>query len=162
MITATNIYIKYGDRVLLDRVDLVIKEKDRIGLVGRNGAGKSTILKIIAGMINPDDGRVSRPGGTTLGFLHQEMNLPLGRTVLEETLTAFDELKGLEQRIARLNDEIAHRNDYESDAYLKLLEEFSEANDRFQLLGGQSIEAETEKVLKGLGFKMSDFRSPYR
>ena len=157
MITASNIFIQYGDRVLMDHIDLVIKEKDRIGLVGRNGAGKSTLLKVISGMIKPDQGTIAKPGGTTLGVLHQEMTLPLGRTVMEETLSTFDEVKELEKQIAKLNDEIAHRTDYESSGYAKLLESFSEANDRYQILGGLSIEAETEKVLKGLGFKNSDF-----
>ena len=157
MITASNIFVKYGDRVLLDRINLVIGQSDKVGLVGRNGAGKSTLLKIIAGTMSPDDGQIARPGGSTLGFLHQEMNLPKGKTVMEETLTAFEEAKRLEQRINEIHKEMDHRTDYESDGYHRLLEEFSEANDRFHLLGGVSMEAEAEKVLKGLGFKQNDF-----
>ncbi|MCB9304082.1 MAG: ABC-F family ATP-binding cassette domain-containing protein [Lewinellaceae bacterium] len=157
MITASNIFVKYGDRVLLDRINLVIGQSDKVGLVGRNGAGKSTLLKIIAGTMSPDDGQIARPGGSTLGFLHQEMNLPKGKTVMEETLTAFEEAKRLEQRINEIHEEMDHRTDYESDGYHRLLEEFSEANDRFHLLGGVSMEAEAEKVLKGLGFKQNDF-----
>ncbi len=156
MITASNIFVQYGDRILLDRVNLVIGERDKVGLVGRNGAGKSTMLKIIAGYMRPDEGDISRPNETTLGFLHQEMVLPKGKTVMEEALTAFEEAKRLERRIAELNEEIAQRTDYESAAYARLLESFSEANDRFQLLGGQAIEAQAEKVLKGLGFKQKD------
>ena len=109
MINASNIFVKYGDRVLLDHVNLVIGEKDRVGLVGRNGAGKSTMLKIIAGYQSPDEGNVTRPSGTTLGFLHQEMVLPKGKTVMDEALTAFAEVKKLETRIAEINDEIANR-----------------------------------------------------
>ena len=157
MINASNIFIKYGDRVLLDHVNLVIGEKDKVGLVGRNGAGKSTLLKIIAEHNRPDEGNITRPSGSTLGFLHQEMNLPKGRTVLEETLRAFEDVKKLEKRIAEINDEIASRADYESEEYNRLLEEFSAANDRFQLLGGAAMEANAEKVLKGLGFKQKDF-----
>ncbi|MEN0048498.1 MAG: ABC-F family ATP-binding cassette domain-containing protein [Bacteroidota bacterium] len=157
MITASNIYIQYGDRILLNRVNLVIQERDKIGLVGRNGAGKSTMLKIIAGDISPQEGNVARSGGSTLGFLHQEMNLPKGKTVMQETLTAFDDMKKMEQRIEEMNDEMARRTDYESDAYAKLLDDFADLNDRFQLLGGDSMEAEAEKVLKGLGFKQKDF-----
>ena len=153
MITASNIYIQYGDRILLD---LVIGGRDKVGLVGRNGAGKSTLLKLIAGQMSPDEGTIARPGESTLGFLHQEMALPKGKTVMDETLTAFDEAKRLEKRITELNDEAANRTDYESDSYHRLLEEFSEATERFQLLGGHSMEAEAEKVLKGLGFKQKD------
>ena len=156
MITAAGIFVKFGDRVLLDHIDVVIKDKDKVGLVGRNGAGKSTFLKIIAQHITPDAGSITRPSSSTLGFLHQEMNLPKGRTVIAEALSAFDEVKELEKRIARLNDEIAERTDYESEAYAKLLQEFSDANDRLALIGGGSIEAEAEKVLKGLGFKSTD------
>jgi len=157
MITASNIYVQYGDRILLDRINLVIGERDRVGLVGRNGAGKSTLLKIIAGEQGSDEGDITRPSGSTLGFLHQEMELPMGKTVLEETLSAFEELKRLEKRLAELNEEIASRTDYDSDAYRKLLEDFAHVNDRFHFLGGQSAEAEAEKVLKGLGFNPSDF-----
>ena len=157
MINASNIFVKYGDRVLLDHVNLVVGDKDRLGLVGRNGAGKSSMLKIIARYQSPDEGNVTRPSGSTLGFLHQEMTLPKGKTVMDETLTAFKEVKDLEKRIADINDEIAHRTDYESEAYNQLLEEFSAANDRFQILGGSAMEANAEKVLKGLGFKQKDF-----
>jgi len=157
MITIANLFLKYGDRVLLDHVDLVIGEKDKVGLVGRNGAGKSTLLKIIAGEQRPDEGSVTRPSSSTLGFLHQEMDLPKGKTVLQETLTAFSDLKAMERRIEELNEEIARRTDYDSPAYSQLLEEFANLNDRYHLLGGQSAEAEAEKVLKGLGFQQRDF-----
>lgn len=156
MISATGIFVKFGDRVLLDHIDVVVKEKDKIGLVGRNGAGKSTLLKIIAEHIRPDAGSITRPSASTLGFLHQEMNLPKGRTVLAEAMTAFDEVKELERRIAEMNRELAERTDFESEGYAKLLEEFSDANDRIGLIGGESVEAEAEKVLKGLGFKHVD------
>lgn len=156
MITVADVFVKYGDRVLLDHINLVIQERDKVGLVGRNGAGKSTLLKIIAGDIGSDGGNVTRPSESSLGFLHQEMNLPKGKTVKQEALTAFGDVKALEKRIEELNEEIAERTDYESAGYTKLLEEFSEANDRFQLLGGASMEAEAEKVLKGLGFKSTD------
>lgn len=157
MINVSNIAVKYGERVLLNNINLTIGPGDKVGLVGRNGAGKSTLLKIIAGHIRPDEGQVARPNESTLGFLHQEMELPKGKTVMQETLTAFDEARRLERRIAEINDEFAHRTDYDSASYLRLLEEFSEANDRFLLLGGPSMEADVERVLKGLGFKQKDF-----
>ncbi len=157
MITATNIYVQYGDRILLDRVNLVVAKRDKVGLVGRNGAGKSTMLKILAGDLQPDEGTISRPSDSTLGFLYQEMNLPKGKTVMAETLTAFDATRKLEKRMEAINEEMAQRTDYESEAYQKLIQEFTELNDRFHLLGGDAIEAEAEKVLKGLGFEPKDF-----
>jgi ATP-binding cassette subfamily F protein 3 len=158
MLTATNIYVQYGDRILLDRINLVIGNNDKIGLVGRNGAGKSTLLKIIAGMMSPDEGTLARPSDTTLGFLHQEMNLPKGKTVIEETLTAFEETRKMEARLQAIQEEMSHRTDYESDSYTNLLNEFSDLNHQFHLHGGENMEGEAEKVLKGLGFKNSDFQ----
>lgn len=156
MINLSNIYVQYGDRILLNKINLVIGEKDKIGLVGRNGAGKSTLLKIIAGELSPHEGNITRPSTSTLGYLHQDMEIPLGKTVLEETLTAFEEVRDLEMRLAKINDEMAHRTDYESDSYYKLLEDFSYVNDRFHYLGGDSMQADAERVLKGLGFKPTD------
>ncbi len=157
MLTVSNIYVQYGDRILLDRINFVVGERDRIGLVGRNGAGKSTLLKIIAAYQRPDEGQIARPGSSTLGFLHQEMSLPKGKTVLEETLTAFDEARRVESRLAEIHAELAHRTDYETDAYMDLLNEMSDLDHRFQLIGGGNMEADAQKILKGLGFKQSDF-----
>lgn len=157
MITASNIYVQYGDRILLDHIDLVIGDRDKAGLVGRNGAGKSTLLKILAGHISPQEGRVSRPNDRSLAFLHQELELPKGKTVLDETLTAFEEARRLEERIREINQALEMRTDYESEGYHQLIEELTAANERFHLLlGGQAMEAEAIKVLKGLGFKDSD------
>ncbi len=156
MLTANDISIKYGERVLLDHLNFVIKDKDRVGLVGRNGAGKSTLLKVIAGNISPDTGKVARPGSSSLAFLHQEIELPRGRTVKEEAMTAFNEVRELEARLEALNDAIATRTDYESESYIDLLDEFAHLNDRFLLIGGTEMEPATERVLKGLGFKSSD------
>jgi len=156
MITVSNIYVQYGERILLDRINVTIGIRDKIGLVGRNGAGKSTLLKIIAGEQNPQEGQVVRPTESTLGFLHQEMELPLGKSVIDEAMTAFAEAMKMEERMAVINDEMAERTDYESEGYHKLIEEFTSLNERFQLVGGTSMQAEAEKVLKGLGFKDSD------
>ncbi|MFM9947976.1 MAG: ABC-F family ATP-binding cassette domain-containing protein [Saprospiraceae bacterium] len=158
MIVLADISVKYGDRVLLDSVNLVIGIRDKVGLVGRNGAGKSTTMKIIAGDVRPDEGKVSRPSSSTLGFLHQEMNIPKGKTVLDEALTAFAETKALEHRIEEMHKEMETRTDYESADYERLLEEYSLASDRFTILGGTAMEAEAERVLKGLGFKSSDLQ----
>ena len=156
MINLSNIYVQYGDRILLNKINLVIGEKDKIGLVGRNGAGKSTLLKIIAGELSPHEGNIARPSSSSLGYLHQDMEISLGKTVLEETLTAFEEVRDLETRLIKINEEMSHRTDYESDSYYKLLEDFSYVNDRFHYLGGDSMQADAERVLKGLGFKPSD------
>ncbi|MEM1124725.1 MAG: ATP-binding cassette domain-containing protein, partial [Bacteroidota bacterium] len=156
MITAANVFVQYGDRILLDHVNFVIQDSDKVGLVGRNGAGKSTLLKIIAGEITPHKGNVTMPNDRTLGFLHQEMFLPKGKTVLEETLTAFNEAVAIEKKIEELNKEMAERTDYESDSYAKLIEDFSELNDRFTFLGGVTMIADAERILKGLGFKHKD------
>ncbi|PSR14702.1 MAG: glycosyl transferase family 2 [Bacteroidetes bacterium] len=157
MITLSDIYIQYGNRILLDHITFVIGDKDKVGLVGRNGAGKSTLLKIISGNQRADEGNISMPSGSTIGFLHQEMNIPKGKTVMEETLTAFSEVRDIEQRLAQIHVDMETRTDYESDSYHKLIEDFSHYNDRFLLLGGDRMEAEAETVLKGLGFAQGDF-----
>ena len=157
MITLSDIYVQYGNRILLDRVTLVIGDKDKLGLVGRNGAGKSTLLKIIARYQRADEGNISIPSDRTIGFLHQEMNIPKGKSVMDETLTAFEEVRKIERRLAFINKEMEERTDYESEAYSKILEEFSTLNDRFLFLGGDRMEAQAEMVLKGLGFAQADF-----
>lgn len=157
MINVSNVYVQYGNRILLNKVNLVIGEKEKVGLVGRNGAGKSTMLKIIAGELSPHEGQVSFPNEATLGFLHQEMDIPKGKTVINETLTAFDETKKLENRINEINEEMSHRTDFESEDYHNLLDEYASLTDRFAYLEGGSMEANAEKVLKGLGFRQKDF-----
>jgi ATP-binding cassette subfamily F protein 3 len=157
MLSATGIYQQYGDRVLFDHVSFVVMARDKVGLVGRNGAGKSTMLKIIAGDIGCDEGKVVRSTGSTLGFLHQEMEMPVGLTVMEETLTAFAHIQQMEDRLAELNLEMETRTDYESDSYANMLEEFTSLTERFAIVGGITMEAEAERVLKGLGFKQGDF-----
>jgi ATP-binding cassette subfamily F protein 3 len=116
------------------------------------------MLKIIAGDISPDEGKVQRETGSTLGFLHQEMDLPSGNTVMEETLTAFAHIQAMEDRLEELNREMEVRTDYTSDSYSEMLEEFTHLTERFALVGGITMEAEAERVLKGLGFKNGDFQ----
>ncbi|NNE28793.1 MAG: ABC-F family ATP-binding cassette domain-containing protein, partial [Saprospiraceae bacterium] len=156
MLNASNILVKFGDRVLLDSVNLVVKSRDRIGLVGRNGAGKSTLLKIISGEFAPTSGVIDRPATTSLGFLHQEMEMPSGNTVMEEALKAFEEALKIEKRIDKINTELGERTDYESDSYNQILVELAEATEQFQMLGGHSMEGDTQRVLQGLGFKKED------
>lgn len=158
MITLSDIYIQYGNRILLNHITLVIGDKDKVGLVGRNGAGKSTLLKLITKNLTPDEGIISIPSGQTIGYLHQEMDIPKGKTVMEETLGAFEEVRKIEIRLEELNKEMSERTDYESDGYQKVIEDFSTYNDRFLILGGDRMEADAEMVLKGLGFKQIDFQ----
>jgi ATP-binding cassette subfamily F protein 3 len=157
MLNVNNIYVQYGDRAVLDRVSFAIHEQDRIGLVGVNGAGKSTLLKIIAGYEQPHEGNITYATGIRIGFLHQDMNIPKGKTVIEETMTAFDEIQIIEQRLKDLETNLNGRDDYESDEYMQLIEEYSELNERFQVLGGQNNRVDAEKILMGLGFKVPDF-----
>ena len=157
MLTANNIYIQYGDRILLNKLNLVVKTKDKIGLVGRNGAGKSTLLKILAGEISAHEGDISRPNGTTLAFLHQEILLDQSRTVIDAAMSAFDKLKHLELEIERFNTLLSERMDYESASYAKLIQDFTDVNELYDLMGGSTAQADAEKILKGLGFKQKDF-----
>ena len=157
MLTATNIYVQYGDRRLLNKINLVVKNKDKVGLVGRNGAGKSTLLKILSGEISAHEGEVTRPNGTTLAFLHQEILLDQTRTVMDAAMSAFDELKELEEKIALYNQQMSERIDYESEGYAKLIQDFTDVNEKYDLIGGATAQADAEKILKGLGFKQKDF-----
>lgn len=157
MININNIYVQYGDRRVLDRVSFTIQEKDRVGLTGRNGAGKSTLLKIISGQSTPTEGNIAYPSNTTIGFLHQDMFLPQGKTVLEEAMSAFDEVLEAEKRLAEVEAELSERTDYESDAYMDLIHEMTELNDKLADIGGDAMRVECEKILMGLGFKVTDF-----
>jgi ATP-binding cassette, subfamily F, member 3 len=159
MISVNNVSVFYGERALFDQANLTIGERDRIGLTGRNGAGKSTMMKIIAGFVSPNGGgSVARPNGTTIGYLHQDMSTPKGKTVLNEALTAFDEVKQLEADIERINIELTERTDYESDAYMQLIHDVTEATERFHILGGDTAQADAERILRGLGFKTADMQ----
>jgi ATP-binding cassette, subfamily F, member 3 len=161
MISVINVNVNFGERQLLDNVNFTISPRDRIGLVGRNGAGKSTLMKIIADYSKPNGGgSIAKPNEATIGFLHQDMTLPQGKTVMQEALSAFDEVKKLEQKIEDLNHELATRTDYESDAYMDLIHEVSDASERFLLIGGETAQADAERILKGLGFKSSDMDRP--
>jgi ATP-binding cassette subfamily F protein 3 len=158
MLSLSNIYIQYGNRILLDQVNFVLKPGERVGLVGRNGAGKSTLLKIIAGEMSPQEGNVVCPGHFTLGYLHQDMFLPKGKTVIDETLSAFAEVLALEEELNRINTELAVREDYESDAYHQLIEQMGDVTEHLHHLGSATTQADAEKVLGGLGFQPSDMQ----
>ena len=157
MISAQNIFLKFGDRTLFDEINFVIKDNDKVGLVGRNGAGKSTLLRVLAKEQSPDGGVLDFPNGRTIGFLTQDIPVSDDVTVMEECLTAFSEMQEIQDNIAKLNQEMMTRTDYESESYAKLITKFTDLTERFNLLGGENFKGETEKVLKGLGFKEVEF-----
>ncbi len=152
--------MEFGAEPLFREVSYVINDKDRIALVGKNGAGKSTMLKIIAGLQQPTKGTVSVSRGSTVGYLPQVMVLADGRTVMEEAETAFEHIGEMEARLERLNNELAERTDYDTPEYMELVERFTHENERFQMMGGLNYRAEMERTLTGLGFERTDFNRP--
>lgn len=157
MIGINNLTVNFGERFLFNDVTLIINKQDRIGLVGRNGAGKSTLLKILAGVYHSHSGSVSFPAGTSIGYLPQDMDFVSGKTVIDETRSAFTEVQELEAQLEKINVELETRTDYESDAYMELINKLTSINERLTLLGAFSLEADIEKVLIGLGFSKTDF-----
>lgn len=157
MVGINELTVNFGERYLFNKVSFLINKQDRIGLVGKNGAGKSTMLKIIAKVYDPDEGNVSFPADFTVGYLPQDMDFVQGRTVLEEAKMVFDEVNQINEKIDDINHQLATRTDYESDSYMDLLNHLNDYNERLQLIGGFNIEGEIETVLKGLGFTPKDF-----
>ncbi len=152
--------VEFSATPLFADVSFVINPKDRIALVGKNGAGKSTMMKIIAGEQQPTSGGVSKQRGVTVGYLPQVMVLSDERTVMEETETAFAHISEMQAELDRMNAELAERTDYESEDYMALVEKFTHENDRFMMMGGQNYRAELERTLTGLGFRREDFDRP--
>ncbi len=157
MISINNLTISFTGKDLFKNISFVINPKDRIGLTGKNGAGKSTLLKIISKETEPDKGGVSMPSETTIGYLPQQIVYPEGKNVIEETLTAFSQVNSLKEEIEKLNSQLLEREDYHSGEYLKIIDKLHIAQEKFTMLGGDTSQADTEKVLKGLGFLQSDF-----
>ncbi len=157
MISLDNLTVSYGGWTLFDNISFLINPKDRIGLVGKNGAGKTTLLKLIVGEQQPTSGAVTVNGECTVGYLPQTMRVHDTTTLVEETAKAFDEVLRIEAEIADLTAQIAERTDYESEPYEQLLHRLTEEQDRYQILGGDTRDADIEKTLLGLGFKRSDF-----
>lgn len=157
MISVNSVTVSFGGYDLFDNVSFLVNPKDRIGLAGKNGAGKSTMLKLLAGQQNPTKGEISKPNDYKIGYLPQDMIHQHGRTVYEETATAFEEIQRLEKRLEVINHELSTRTDYESDAYMDLITELTDLNTRLDYIGAGNREEEIEKILKGLGFERSDF-----
>lgn len=160
MIAVDQLAVMFGATPLFTNVCFNINKKDRIALVGKNGAGKSTLLKILSGSQQASSGSVAIEKGATIGYLPQVMVLSDDHTVIEETEKAFADIRDLQQRIERENQELAERDDYESQDYLELVERFAHDNDRFQLMGGLNYRAQMERTLLGLGFVHEDFDRP--
>ncbi len=160
MISIDNLSVSYGGWTLFDQISFLINPKDRIGLVGKNGAGKTTILKLIAGEQIPTSGAVTRNGECTIGYLPQQMKVADTTTLLDETEKAFDEVLRIEAEIESLTQQISERTDYESAEYESLLHRLNEENDRYHILGGDTRDADIEKTLLGLGFRREDFQKP--
>ena len=157
MISANNISVYFGGQELFDKVSFMVNKGDRIGLVGKNGAGKSTLLRILSGEQSPNEGSISTPNDSTLGYLRQDLDFEEGRTVQQEAELAFKEIKELEEKINAINLEMSERTDYETEGYMQLITDLNELNERYGLLGGYTIQSEMSQVLLGLGFQLDDF-----
>jgi len=160
MYSVSNISVVFNGNYLFDNINFLINPTDRIGLVGDNGSGKTTLLKVIAGQQEVNSGEVIIPRDKKIGYLPQEIKTIYHLSVIEETHKAFDELNTLNAEIESLNKALLERDDYTSDAYMKLVDQLSHATEHFQILGGENKNAHTEKILKGLGFTQSDFNRP--
>ena len=160
MIPVEGLKVEFNATPLFEDVSYVINKKDRIALVGKNGAGKSTMLKILAGLQHPTVGTVSIPRECTIGYLPQVMVLSDERTVMQEAELAFEHIFEMQADIERMNQELADRTDYESEDYQKLIDRFTHENDRFLMMGGTNYQAEIERTLQGLGFSRADFDRP--
>ena len=160
MISIEGLKVEFGVTPLFQDVSFVINKKDRIALVGKNGAGKSTMLKILAGLQRPTEGTVAVQRGITIGYLPQVMVLSDTRTVMAEAEMAFEHIFEMQDRLARMNQELADRTDYNSESYHELIDRFTHENERFLMMGGTNYKAEIERTLVGLGFDRKDFDRP--
>ena len=160
MISVEGLSVEFGVKPLFSNASFVVNDHDRIALVGKNGVGKSTLLKILCGLQKPTSGAVAVPSDTTIGYLPQVMNLQDDTTVREEAQKAFADIQKVKARIDRMNEELAERTDYESNDYLSLVDKFTQEHDRYMMMGADNYEAELERTLVGLGFLRSDFDRP--
>jgi len=160
MISVEGLKVEFGVKPLFQDVSFVVNDRDRIALVGKNGAGKSTMLKILCGMQKPTSGNIAIPADTTLGYLPQVMVLQDNTTVKEEARKAFADNTRLKEKVERMNRELTERTDYESEEYMLLVERFTQAHERWLMIGGENYEAEIERTLTGLGFSREDFDRP--
>ena len=156
MVSIQNLSMQFTGEDLFTDINFMIREKDRIGLVGKNGAGKTTLIRLLCGLEQPYKGDVIMSDDVTIGYLPQEKNVHSTKTVLDEAMTAFEEYYEIERQLAKLQDELSNREDYESASYQRLCEKMSHLNERLAIMGGHSIEGEAEQILIGLGFDHND------
>ena len=159
MLNIHNLSVSFGGTYLFEEVTFRMGAGDRVGLVGKNGAGKSTMLKILAGDLKPDSGQIATEKEVKMGFLRQDIDFEQGRTVLEEAYQAFTEIQIVEKKLEDINHQLVTRTDYESDEYSQIIEDLSDYTHRFELLGGYNYIGDTEKILLGLGFKREIFNN---
>jgi ATP-binding cassette subfamily F protein 3 len=157
MVSVNNLSLYFGGQDIFKNISFMVNKGDKIGLTGKNGAGKSTLLKVLAKDLSPNNGNVSVPNGIVVGFLRQDLEFEDGRTVLEEAQTSFEFLNDVEIRMNEANKQLTERTDYESDAYLDIINEFNVLEERFRMSGGHDTAAEISQVLSGLGFSQYDF-----
>lgn len=157
MLNIHNLSISFQGTYLFEDITFKLSPGDRIGLIGKNGAGKSTMLKILSKEIEPDSGQIAADKNLSMGFLKQDIDFVLGRTVLEESYQAFHEIKALELKIDEINHQLVERTDYESEGYNQLMIDLNDVQHKYEIIGGYNYQGETEKILQGLGFKREDF-----
>lgn len=157
MLNIHNLSISFQGEYLFEEITFKLSMGDRVGLIGKNGAGKSTMLKILSKELEPDSGQIAMDKNVTIGFLKQDIDFEFGRTVLDEAYEAFREIKSLESKLEEINHQLVERTDYESDGYHQLMVDLNEVQHQYEILGGYNYQGETEKVLQGLGFKREDF-----
>ncbi len=157
MLNIHNLSISFGGEYLFEEITFRLGAGDRVGLIGKNGAGKSTMLKILSGEMEPDTGQIAMDKDLKIGFLKQDIDFVEGRTVLEESYQAFEEIKELEKKLEVINHQLAERTDYESEAYHQLMVDLNDVQHQYEIHGGYNYQGETERILQGLGFKREDF-----
>lgn len=157
MLNIHNLSISFQGENLFEDITFKLSPGDRVGLIGKNGAGKSTMLKILSKELEPDSGQIATDKNLSIGFLKQDIDFVFGRTVLDESYEAFKEIKDLEAKMEHVNTQLAERTDYESDSYHQLMIDLNEIQHAYEIIGGYNYQGETEKILQGLGFKRDDF-----
>ncbi len=157
MLSVQNVAVAFGGTYLFKDISFRLGAGDRVGLVGKNGAGKSTLLNLIGGVNNPSEGSLALEKNLSIGFLKQDIDFVKGRTVLEESYQAFEEIKALELELEKINQSLAEREDYDSQVYHDLMVELNEVTARYELIGGYQYQGTTERILLGLGFQAEDF-----
>lgn len=157
MLNIHNLSISFQGEYLFEDITFKLSPGDRVGLIGKNGAGKSTMLKILSKEMEPDSGQIAADKNLSIGFLKQDIDFVLGRTVLEESYEAFSEIKALERQLEHINEQLVERTDYESETYNQLMIDLNDVQHQYEIIGGYNYQGETEKILQGLGFKREDF-----